>query len=298
MKLLKNYYRLRFGIESPFDVVVKVFYYIRARVTSENPWVLFADYTKRRFVSKWKKNEIFDFNGILFPDFSMQKGYLDSFLWAYFDILFFYVARGDKYPKNIIDAYDKYLGFEGTYCYEDPGVMDIMVKKGDVVIDAGAWIGPFSAYASKKGASVYAFEPARENRTFLDKTAKLNGNIEVIPFALYDSRKKIKFLEDSMGSKIDDTSSDEAVEMETTTLDDFVRERKIAKIDFIKADIEGAERNMLLGARWVLKNFAPKLSICTYHLPDDPKVLAKIITDANPRYKISQRRMKLYAEVS
>jgi FkbM family methyltransferase len=58
-----------------------------------------------------------------------------------------------------------------------------------------------------------------------------------------------------------------------TTLDKFACEQNRKRLDFIKADIEGAERDMLAGAKNVLKEFAPKLAICTYHLPDDPEVL-------------------------
>jgi hypothetical protein len=54
------------------------------------------------------------------------------------------------------------------------------------------------------------------------------------------------------------------------TLDAFVERNNIERVDFIKADIEGAERNMLRGAKRILREFAPKLSICTYHLPDRP----------------------------
>jgi FkbM family methyltransferase len=82
-----------------------------------------------------------------------------------------------------------------------------------------------------------------------------------------------------------------------TSLDAFVKENNIQRIDFIKADIEGAERDMLQGAAEVLKKFAPKLAICTYHLPDDPEVLERIILDANPDYKIVQRQKKLYAQL-
>jgi hypothetical protein len=54
---------------------------------------------------------------------------------------------------------------------------------------------------------------------------------------------------------------------------------------------------MLMGAKYVLKTFAPILSICTYHNPEDPVILANIIREANPNYKIIQRKMKLYAYV-
>jgi FkbM family methyltransferase len=82
-----------------------------------------------------------------------------------------------------------------------------------------------------------------------------------------------------------------------TTLDKFVEENKLERVDFIKADIEGAERDMLKGAVNVLKTFAPKLAICTYHLPGDPEVLEKIIKEANPAYRVVHLRKKLFAAV-
>lgn len=82
-----------------------------------------------------------------------------------------------------------------------------------------------------------------------------------------------------------------------TTLDKFVEEKNLTRVDFIKADIEGAERDMLRGARNVLKTFAPKLAICTYHLQDDPTVLEKIIKETNPDYTVVHLRHKLFAMV-
>jgi hypothetical protein len=80
-----------------------------------------------------------------------------------------------------------------------------------------------------------------------------------------------------------------------TALDNFVHEQKLERVDFIKSDIEGAERDMLKGARGVLKEFAPKLALCTYHLPDDPEVMEALIKDANPDYKVVHIRKKLFA---
>jgi hypothetical protein len=69
----------------------------------------------------------------------------------------------------------------------------------------------------------------------------------------------------------------------------------LEKIDFIKADIEGAERDMIKGAYNVLNEFAPKLALCTYHLPDDPVVMERLIKDANPKYKVVHIHKKLFA---
>jgi FkbM family methyltransferase len=80
-----------------------------------------------------------------------------------------------------------------------------------------------------------------------------------------------------------------------TALDNFVHEQNLEKVDFIKADIEGAERDMLKGARGVLKEFAPKLALCTYHLPDDPETLESLIKDANPNYRVVHISKKLFA---
>jgi hypothetical protein len=107
-------------------------------------------------------------------------------------------------------------------------------------------------------------------------------------------------VKDSIGDKIlseKPVGEEKKSTIEVTTIDVFVEENNLTRVDFIKADIEGYERYMLEGAKETLKKFAPKLAICTYHLPDDPEVLAKIIKDANPNYNIVQKRKKLYASL-
>jgi FkbM family methyltransferase len=185
------------------------------------------------------------------------------------------------------------------------GDFNVTVKKEDVVIDAGAWIGDFSAYAVSKGAIAYAFEPVEETFQLLRKTEKLNcvnfGGIYPVKKGLGDRESEMMIAisknntgESSTVLKMSGTVSEKIT---ITTIDKFVEENKLAKVDFIKADIEGAERDMLRGAFHVLKTFAPKLAICTYHLPDDPEVLERIILEANPQYKVVHLRHKLFAAV-
>jgi FkbM family methyltransferase len=207
---------------------------------------------------------------------------------------------------------------EGAYCYAD-NLVDVTIKKGDIAIDAGAWIGDFSAYASSKGATVYAFEPTYETYQWLCKTQSLNninvgeGEIHPIQKGLGDSECEMELTinakvsgantcladkkEVCTGLKalIESFESDEKEKISITTIDKFVEDNKLDRIDFIKADIEGFERNMLRGAFKTLKMFAPKLAICTYHLHDDPKVLEKIIKEANPDYTVVHLKRKLYA---
>jgi FkbM family methyltransferase len=170
-------------------------------------------------------------------------------------------------------------------------------------MDVGAWIGDFSAYASSKGAITYAFEPTQDIYELLSETIKLNdggGKIYPVKKALGNQNGEINISIETRSSganSITMNRGDMGEKITIVKLDDFVKENNIDKVDFIKADIEGAERELLQGAVNVMKTFAPKLAICTYHLPDDPEVLAKIIMDANPNYKIVQLRHKLLAAV-
>lgn len=204
----------------------------------------------------------------------------------------------DNYDRSIVEQLDR-LTKEGPYGYQD-GNFDVSVHKDDVVIDAGAWAGDFGAYCSSKGALTYCFEPLSANYKILCETARLNHHRIVPVQKALGSHEGTAFFEsadelDTAGKVSLAVNKGEKVQI--TTVDSFVRDHQLERVDFIKSDIEGAERDMLRGARETLRRFAPKLAICTYHLPDDPEVLAGIIKEANPNYRIVQMRHKLFAAV-
>lgn len=187
---------------------------------------------------------------------------------------------------------------EGPYEFDQ-----IRLKKGDYVFDCGANLGLFSAIAAAKGCKVFAFEPMPAVLEELKITASNNDGICVYPFALADESKEINIEYSSFtGSTIKEERIErkrnedfKKITVQCKTIDDFVEEHGIEKVDFIKADIEGAEREMLRGAMKTMKRFAPKLAICTYHLADDKEVLEKIIKEANPEYCVIHKWKKLYA---
>ncbi|GHV66919.1 hypothetical protein FACS1894199_11330 [Bacteroidia bacterium] len=253
----------------------------------------------------------FNINGAKLPDISGDPNQAVTLMSAFEDVFMVPYFFNDNHDKSVVEKVDKYM-IEGPYGYTD-GAFDVTVKKDDVVIDAGAWIGDFSAYAASKGAISYAFEPVEDTFQLLRKTEMLNnttqmsnnvkirGKIISIQKGLGDKEgvavmaiSKNNSGENSIVMKID---AEDSEKIEITTLDKFVEENNLKRVDFIKSDIEGAERDMLRGATNVLKTFAPKLAICTYHLPDDPEVLESIIKEANPQYRVVQMRHKLFAAV-
>ena len=181
----------------------------------------------------------------------------------------------------------------------------VKIEDNDVVIDGGANIGLFSAYAVHKGAEkVYAFEPVPQvQECLLETCSKYERSIEIEPYALSNSCGMVDFYVQSgnltCGSmdEIRQNEEDSILKVEKITIDKWVQEHNIQKVDFIKADIEGAERDMLIGAKDTIKKFLPKIAICTYHIEDDPWVLEAIIRELSNDYVIEHKWKKLYAYV-
>ncbi|MBP2656369.1 MAG: methyltransferase FkbM family [Firmicutes bacterium] len=217
----------------------------------------------------------------------LNKEILLSFLWESMDLVLPVLGN-----NSLID--------EGPYEFEK-----IRLQQGDVVFDCGANIGIFSVYAAAQNCKVYSFEPTPNTIDVLKKNQELySENIIIVPQAVSDKNGTIPFYCYSKmhtANRILDNYKQykltQMIDVPTTTLDSFVEEKNISRVNFIKADIEGAERQLLKGAKNILKRYAPKLAICTYHLPDDKEVLEKLILEANADYHIVYKYKKLYAYV-
>ncbi len=144
-----------------------------------------------------------------------------------------------------------------------------------VVMDVGANIGyysiPFARHLQSIGGMVYAFEPFSANYTNLCKAIEVNALHNIKPYKIalgeQEATLEISMVENgNTGNSVilNDVLKTEAenglLKVETisvVSLDDFARNNKIERCDFIKIDIEGYEIYFLRGAKEFIKKYRP-----------------------------------------
>jgi FkbM family methyltransferase len=177
---------------------------------------------------------------------------------------------------------------------------DCRIHPGDWVVDAGACEGFFSLYALERGANVLAFEPVPEVARALERTLKEYieaGRAKVFPFGLGREREEKTIFLSSINSGSNTVNRDfmelhaEGMKVNReeqvliTPLDEVVCNLNFP-VSFLKADVEGSERELLLGARETIRRSKPRLSICTYHLPDDWREIPRMVESFRMGYRI------------
>lgn len=147
------------------------------------------------------------------------------------------------------------------------------LKKGDIILDCGAYVGCFSIIASKlvgEKGKVISFEPDATSYRKLLANIELNKikNIVAINKGLMSKEGQEKFYaRTSRGSSfVFENEFQKTKNIDVTTIDTIVKEFDLKKIDFIKMDVEGAELFVLEGAKKTLQNLKPNLAIGTYHI--------------------------------
>jgi len=224
-----------------------------------------------------------------------------------------YVLKLGGYPNNLkVEIGRSTLSFNETpvlFCVLFLLIKDIILHdqynlqessiKNKIVVDAGANVGLFSIYAAVLGAKkVYAFEPVKETYDILVENIKRNElENRIIPINKglgdVEERKMISYTCGGDEGAYIIPRSESGVnkpkiqEIKVITLDDFVKENNIERIDFIKMDTEGYEENILLGAKETIKRWKPILSFSAYHKPTDKERLPKIVKSIRPDYKIT-----------
>ncbi|MDP3001364.1 MAG: FkbM family methyltransferase [Bryobacterales bacterium] len=168
------------------------------------------------------------------------------------------------------------------------------VRNGDVVIDCGAHVGVFVHTALKRGArTVVAVEPEPVNVECLRRNFAREieaGQVIVVPKGVWSAETNLALSLGVENSGMNSMVMEERgakLQVAVTTIDKLVRELGLPRVDYIKMDIEGAEREALAGALATLREFRPRLMLDSYHLPDDTRVLPAIIRRAHADYSLS-----------
>jgi len=157
--------------------------------------------------------------------------------------------------------------FFGEYEPLTNKILKFCLKEGDIVIEAGANNGSETLLISKligRGI-VYGFEPIPHVFQRLKTNIEINdlqGNVKIVDFALGEEDKTVQFNvfpkdfpNQGMSSKYLELSN--KINIQQKKLDSWVKEENLARIDFIKMDIQGAELDLLLGAEESILKFKP-----------------------------------------
>ena len=142
-------------------------------------------------------------------------------------------------------------------------VQAIPSVESPVILDVGANCGLFSALAAQRfpSARIYAFEPAPDLSILAKENLKDHG-CTVVQKAVADKTGKSTLFINKKSQQTNSIIRDAVAavgevsgehEVETISLDDFVRIEGIDKIDVLKIDVQGAESAVLAGAVETLK---------------------------------------------
>jgi len=169
--------------------------------------------------------------------------------------------------KNLKFIYGSGLISQWLGFYEKKIIKKIIkhLESKKIYYDIGAHVGYYTLLFSKFGEKVYSFEPEKTNFEFLIKHIKLNklNNVFAFNFAIYSHKKTLFFEvnEDRTEGKISEKGN---LKIKAYSLDYLCFEKKLDLPDFIKIDVEGAEFEVLKGAKKVIKTKAPKILLATH----------------------------------
>ena len=178
------------------------------------------------------------------------------------------VIRGQKRM-----VYDIGEWMEWAAYFEIPDKIEVAItnelKAGDVAIDVGTNIGSVLVkMADKIGklGKVYGFEPSENRFKKAENRIQFEDlhNAELIQLALGSRNEFVEMSSPdptNLGRNRVTKSHLEKGKVKCVTLDSWVKEKTLTKIDFIKIDVEGFEFEVLSGMTQVLKNLGPILFI-------------------------------------
>ena len=160
-------------------------------------------------------------------------------------------------------------------------------ERGAVVFDCGVFDGGTATVFSEMGYKVYGFEIDRANYERSINVAKeKNFVVEYLGLGSYKHEGRYN-LQGHSGNRLIENGKEK---VPVTTIDAYVREKSLPSVDFIKMDVEGAELDILKGAKISIARFKPILALSAYHKLDDFWTLMNFVKSIRPDYEFAMRQ--------
>lgn len=164
--------------------------------------------------------------------------------------------------------------------------------ENEVFIDVGCYDGfsvkNFIDWSGNQYKEIISFEPDNICYPKCKEALKEVPNYTIINKGLWSSKTTLYFNE--TGASDSTISADGKIKICTCRLDEELKDKRVT---FIKMDIEGAEREALLGAEKIIREQKPKLAICIYHKNEDVWEIPNLILEMNPEYRFYIRHYSL-----
>jgi FkbM family methyltransferase len=155
------------------------------------------------------------------------------------------------------------------------------IAKNEVLLDIGAAEALFSLSIIDQCDKLILIEPNDHFVRSLEKTFEnFSNKVEIIKTAVGNKVGEISFSLDSLSGKISGENNQNKKPI--TTIDQLLINEP--RITYLKADLEGFEQEMLLGAEKVIKKHKPKIAITSYHIENDADQMVKLIKSYVPEY--------------
>lgn len=176
-------------------------------------------------------------------------------IWPIETVSDFRLLRGDYLGD--INKYSLETGYEGV----DLSYIKGLLNEGDIILDLGANKGFYTLFFSSfvgPAGKVFSFEASPDNfKTFLYRVKSLWNLNNVLPFnfILGNSNSELVSLtkpsifDDGTGFYFKKTTTVSKHHSYTKTVDSLLNRLALTSIKMIKIDVEGAEFNVLSGAR-------------------------------------------------
>jgi hypothetical protein len=106
-------------------------------------------------------------------------------------------------------------------------------------------------------------------------------NVQILPYALSSETSTGQLHGDGVTSRL---TSGELPDVTVETIDNLFFRQGI-KLDLIKADLEGHDLKMLMGASQTISQHAPRIAITTYHESEHAQAMVDYLGALNRAYK-------------